>query len=311
MTTLKFGKADPDHSKAALLLADHLTGVPVPPSQRDWLSEVTDWPMYGNDAYGDCVWAMIGHAIEAWTRYASGVAVEVSEAALLKGYADVTGFDPHDPSTDQGTVLQDAMNYWKKTGIAGHKILAFAKVNHLDQAELQAAIDIFGALLIGIQFPAVAMQQFDAGQPWAVVKHDGGIEGGHAVHVGAYDASKYELVTWAKVQAMTPGFADKYLDEAWVAITAEWLNAVEQSPEGLDLHSLGEALHQLTGEPNPFPVNPPQPPQPPQPPLPPYPPADADESFAAVLRPWLTKHHLGANKAIADAAKSWLSARRL
>jgi hypothetical protein len=100
------------------------------------------------------------------------------------------GFDPEDPSTDNGTVVQDALSWWRKTGMAGHKILAFAQVDHTSPAEMEAAAALFGEVLLAINFPNSAMTQFNAGKPWDVVRNDGGIEGGHAICSARYDADK-------------------------------------------------------------------------------------------------------------------------
>ncbi len=253
--TLCLGKLDPDHDRPALMLAPHLTQL-SPPTRRDWLSKVKTWPMYANDVIGDCVWAAIGHAVQAWTAYATGTPVELPLAALLKGYHDVAGFDPSDPQTDRGTVLQDALEYWAKVGVAGHRIIAFAKVDHRNPVELAAATDVFGALLIGIQFPASAMSQFQAGKRWTVARRDGGIQGGHAIHLGAFDPRRYAGTTWGREQAMTHSFLSKYIDEAWAVITREWLDATGHSPQGVDLQGLGRALQDLTGRPNPLVLGP-------------------------------------------------------
>jgi hypothetical protein len=307
--TLFHGKLDPDPTKPALRLAPHLTGAPTTPEQRDWLSKVGSWPMYGNDQYGDCVWAAIGHAIIAWTTYA-GSPVEVSLEALLQGYADVTGFNRDDPATDQGTVMQDALSYWRKTGVAGHRILAFAKVDHTDPAAMKAAIDVFGSLQVGIKFPRVAMTQFNAGKPWALVRKDGGIEGGHAIHAGAFDPRQYRATTWGRVQSMLPDFAAVYIDEAWAVITPEWLTAAGTTPSGVDLHGLGEELAALTGEPNPFPVSPLPVPVPPVPGPVPAPVGPEAAALAAVLREqgWVDRPHAGYSARLAGAARAWLTA---
>ena len=132
----KFGRKPNDPSKLRVRLAGHLTAVPPSPAVVDWLSKVQSWPMYGNDRYGDCVWAMIGHAVEAYTTYGQGSTVTVTEADVLKGYADVTGFNPDDPSTDQGTVIQDALNYWRKTGVGGAIGTAIAAFGHGNEVKL-------------------------------------------------------------------------------------------------------------------------------------------------------------------------------
>jgi hypothetical protein len=146
--------------------------------------------------------------------------------------------------------------------MAGHKILAFAQVDHTSPAEMEAAAALFGEVLLAINFPNSAMTQFNAGKPWDVVKNDGGIEGGHAICSARYDAAakQWTVITWAKEQPVTFAFLAKYLDEAWVAVSPEWVAANGKTPSGLDLAGLGEAFASLTGEPNPFPNDPPQPP---------------------------------------------------
>lgn len=305
MTTLPLGKLAPDHSKRHLALAPYLTApITAIPVHCDWLSRVDGWPMYRNDEIGDCVWAMIGHAIKAWTTYA-GMPLEVTLDALLKGYHDVAGWVDGEPATDRGTVIQEALQYWKTHGVAGHKILAFAKVNHRDADEMKAAINLFGALLVGIDFPVSAAKQFAAGKPWTLVGRDGGSEGGHAIHVGQFEPKAYKLTTWGRVQTMTDSFADKYVDEAWVVITPEWLTAAGTTPTGLDLHGLGEALSQLTGQPNPFPTGGTTPPAPVV--------NDAAAAFAAVLHQdgWVDRTHIGFYDKLAAAGRAWLKSAGL
>jgi len=281
---LKLGKLPNDPAKPRLSLSARLdlTRLPPPAASQDYLSKVSTWPMDGNDQYGSCVWAGFGHVEQALSQYGSGTQVTIPQEALLKGYSDVTGFNPADPSTDNGTVMQDGLNYWLKTGVGGKRILAFAAVNTSDMAEVKAALQLFGAVQIGFNFPRIAMTQFNSGQPWDVFPDDGGLVGGHAVHLGAY-GSMLETVSWARVQPMSESFFAKYVDEGWVVITQDWFDAMGHSPTGLDLHGLGEDFAALTGRPNPFPgVTPPAPPDPtppppdpaPEPPPPPPPPPD-------------------------------------
>lgn len=309
--------------------------LPKPPSLIDYVTRVADWPMYANDRWGDCVWAMIGHTIEAATAYGQGETVKVSEDELLKAYSAVTGFDPDagEPGanpTDQGTVIQDALSYWRKTGIAGHKILAFAQVNHRDLDEVDTALWMFGHLQLGISFPASAMEQFNAGEPWDVVDDDGGNEGGHAIGgglarrgpavqlprrpvlTGRNARGNYEVITWGKVQEMTPAFFRKYVEEAWTVITPEWYDAQGRNPEGIDESALGEVFTALTGEPFPFPAPQPAPSPTPEPPGPAPVPVDAaDEALAAVARRWVPHHHEGSDTAMAGGLQEWLTAKGL
>lgn len=307
----RLGRRPNDPGRVRLALGPHLTG-PVPPNPVlvDWLSQVSAWPMYGNDRYGDCVFAMIGHLIEAFSTYGQGHTVEVTEQALLDAYSSVTGFNPNDPSSDQGAVIQDALAYWLHTGIAGHKILAYASVNVHDQTEVDAAINVFGALCLGVNVPNSAMDQFNAGQPWTVARPDGGIDGGHAIPVGYYSHStgRTRVVTWARVQDVADAWWRTYVEEAWIVVAPEWLDATGHSPEGVDLHGLGEDFAALTGKPNPFPVVP----SPPVPPGPPGPAVDpADGVLVAALQHWLSEHHTGDNKRAAGAVQAWMATKGL
>lgn len=288
---------------------------PTAPATVDYISAVDSWPMYLNDSLGDCTVAAAGHMIETWTRYGAGTVVEITDTDVLTAYESVSGYRPGQPSTDGGAVMQDVLSYWRKTGIGGHRILAFAEINVRNAAELKAAMALFGHVYLGINFPAIAMDQFDDGQPWDAVRNDGGIEGGHAIDWGyCSDGRNHKVVTWGAVQQMTPAFFSKYVEEAWVVVSPEWIDAAGQNPEGLDVTALGEAFSAMTGEPSPFPVQPPTPapgPVPPRPTPGPAPVADPDAALMTALDPWAEKHHTGFNAAAARAYVTWRHAKDL
>lgn len=294
--------------------------LPPTPSLVDYVTKVVTWPMYANDEWGDCVFAMIGHSIQAFTTYGRGKTITVTEKDVIDAYSAVTGFDPNagapgENPTDQGTVIQDALNYWRKVGVGGHRILAFAEVDVTNPEEVDAALNLFGHLQLGINFPDTAMDQFNNGEPWDVAPHSR-IEGGHAVDlgwaqtvmqsqlqrgrptvVGKNTHGNYEVITWAGVQEMTPAFWRKYVSECWVVISEEWLSVAGASPPGLDAVALNDAFESLTGQPGPLPVQP----QPDPTPTPPAPdPGDGPlaelgaliRSWIQVAEDWLKKHGL-------------------
>lgn len=298
----KLGRLAP-HSEAdrpRLKLANFLTGeptYPAAPALVDYMSKVDSWPMYGNDQWGDCVWAMIGHIIEAATLYATGKVVKVTTEALLEGYAAVTGFDPNagppgNNPTDQGTVIQDALDWWRKVGVrmpdgTRHKILAFAEVDHSNEAECDAALNLFGHLGLGINFPSTAMDQFDAGQAWDVVKGARN-EGGHAINEGvSRTGGNDDVATWARRQQMTRRFRARYVEEAWVVILPEWAQANGSSPGGFSVAQLDSAFTSMTGDPAPFPVQP-SPTPVPVPPAPGRVVDAADRAFLTALEQFTT-----------------------
>lgn len=302
------------HPRVKLALAVDKTTLPPPPPTVNWYGQITDWPMLYNDQAGDCVEAEQGHHEQVFTTYGLGAPATFTDADAIAAYSAITGYDPNDPSTDQGTVIQDAMGYWRKVGFAGHKIAAFAEVNVNDETELKTALALFGPLSGGMNFPAVAMQQFNDGKPWEVVRRDGGIEGGHCVCIVGYDDTYLYCITWGAVQKMTWGFFRKYFEEAWLPISIEWVNAqTGLDPEGVDLSQLGEQFSTLTGENNPFRPDPdPQPvPAPPAPGPAPVPVGPADESLAQVAHEWLRHHHVGLNAVLAKELRAWLAAKQL
>ena len=249
--------------------------LPAPPAVSDWQDDRIVWPMYGNADWGDCVWAQTGHAVNQATYYATGTEVEVTDADVLKGYSDVTGFDPNagppgENPTDNGTYVQDAMKYWRTTGVGGHKIVAYASLDVSNLTEIRQAIALFGSISVGLNFPDSAMDQFNRGETWDVVRGAKRPRGGHCVLVGAYGNGKFGLVTWGAETEMTEAFWQKYVDEAWVYFDLDGLKKAGAYFTGApSWYATGQQFAALTGETNPVPQPTPDPvPTPPPTPTP-------------------------------------------
>jgi len=259
--------------------------LPAPPASADWLTPVPGdtWGMLGNAKFGDCTCAGVGHKRIGDVFVNQGTVLKVTDKDALALYSAVTGFNPNDPSTDQGAVCQDVLDYWRKHGFLGEKIIAFAKVDLSNLTEIKQAISLFGQIYCGFNFPGSAMDQFNNGQPWDVVK-GARIEGGHCVTIGAYDAAELECVTWGKVQKLTWAFFRKYFDEAWVIVTPDMIDPKSGTDiAGYDLYALGQGFASLTGHANPVPAPQPQPAPVPSPPPSPTPAPDPRLAEAAVL----------------------------
>ena len=315
--TLRTGKLPAQPARPRLLLKPAFgpLGLPVAPAAVDY-SDIPSIGMLGNADWGDCVEAGVGHVVEQDTRYATGAEQVVTDAATLDLYSALTGFNPDDPNTDQGTVVQDALDYWRKTGVftdsAGktHKIAAFAAVTLTDFNEIENAVDLFGQVVIGFNFPDSAMNQFNAGQPWTVVKGSP-IDGGHCVVLVGYDANWLYVLTCGAVQKMARAFWTTYVDEAWVVVTQETIKTQGANAYGgvVDLATLGSDFSDLTGDPNPFPDPNPTPVPVPTPPPAPIP---ADQQLSTFLRMravqrWMNEGHLGTTtKRVVAELRAWL-----
>ena len=247
--TPKLGKAPARPGAVKLTLSSYLsTALPAAPrafGHYDLFPE-DGWGMLGNDQYGDCVLAGGDHEHMLWNKVA-GKDVAFDEATALQDYSRITGFSPHDPSTDQGTDMEAAAAYRRKVGLIDasgrrHPIQAYAAVG-LTSSKLAQAAHLFGAVGVGIQFPASAMDQFNEGKVWTAT--DSAIEGGHYVPLVGRKGGKYAFLTWGHLQWATSGFVKKYVDEALVYFTPEMLTA-GKSPEGFDTATLLADLKQVT-----------------------------------------------------------------
>jgi hypothetical protein len=205
------------------------------------------WGMLGNDNYGDCVFAGAAHETMLWNKEC-GKDVVFNESAVLSDYSAVTGFDPNDPYTDQGTDMKQAASYRRKTGIVDangvrHKIAAYLSIDPGNIQEHYVALYLFGAVGIGILFPGSAMDQFNKGKTWSVVRGTPTPNEGHYIPLVA---KRYHLecVTWGQVQPMTLGFLSKYNDESVVYLSESMLTD-RKSPEGFDYDTLVKYLNQL------------------------------------------------------------------
>jgi hypothetical protein len=244
--TRKFGKLAPKWNRKTLRLSDYIPGgLPAAPEKvfREYKIPPAAWGMMRNDQIGDCTCAAIAHMVMLFTAH-TGALITPTDDQVVGVYSAVTGYDPAQTDdqgnnpTDQGAAITDILNYWQTTGIAGHKILGWAKIA-LTAAAVREAMYLFGAVDIGFNVPQSALDQTDAGQAWAVVADDGGIQGGHSVPLFGYGDAGFDCTTWGANQKLTTGFAAAYMDEAYVVLTDDWLNATSGlAPNMLDLAAL-------------------------------------------------------------------------
>lgn len=269
--------------------------LPAPPSICDWYSGLpANWGMACNDRLGCCTVSDTVHQSMQTEWYGQNKKVSVSDAAVIKAYSAVSGYKPGDSSTDNGAVIQDVLNYWRKTGVGGYKIEAFAQIDASNLDLVRQCVSIFGAVVIGLDFPSSAMDQFDSGKPWTLVSHARS-DGGHCVPVCGFDGTTFTCVTWGRTQKMDLAFWSKYVapeNDVWVAIDTDWLRKVGTSPAGLDVATLNADYVSITGSTGsgPFAGLTPAPAPSPVP----VPSGDvvADKALAAAMHAWLTERHL-------------------
>lgn len=247
---VKLGKGPARHDSRTLQLAKYIpvSAVPPPPAKEDFEKKVKNWPMMLNDNLGDCTCACAGHMIEQWTTY-TGTAVVPTDNAILKAYEAVGGYNPANPDSDQGAVIVDVLNYWRKTGIANDKIMAYASLEPKNHSEVKDSIVLFGNCYIGVALPISAQTQAVWAVPSGGTTGQGapGSWGGHAIPIVAYDSRGLTVVTWGALKRMSWGFLDAYCDEAYAVLSQDWINKVTKlTPGNFDLATLQADLQQIT-----------------------------------------------------------------
>ena len=250
---LKLGKLTARHDPRTLLLASYATtALPTPPATFDLtLKMPADWGMMDNDQIGDCTCAAAGHLIMEWTANAGKKMVTPKDSQIVAAYSAITGYNPSTGANDNGANELDVLNYWRQTGIAGHKIAAFMALEPGNHGHIMDSVYIFEGCYIGVRLPISAQDQTKNHQTWSLPPGgpvgDGapGSWGGHAVPVVAYDSRGVTVVTWGTLQQMTWTFWDTYTEESYAILSHDYMSGKKTTPQGFNLQQLQEDLADL------------------------------------------------------------------
>ncbi len=247
---MRLGRRPMQQDARTLELGDYLLGgalVGKVPPQCDWTKKVASWPYLANDRLGDCVEAAMGHQEQLWSAADGGSFVPTPEQAIWS-YELIAHYDPTNPSTDDGTILLAAMNFWRSTGFAGlqdHRIDAFASFPQHAPKKIMASIYLFGGAIIGVNLPLSAQSQINAGQSWTLVPGPSGQPGswgGHCVPLVGYSPDGLSCVTWGRVQKMSWQWFATYCEEAYAPLSRDWAGPDGKAPNALNWAQLRNDL---------------------------------------------------------------------
>ncbi len=247
--SLKFGKQPARHDARTLKLAKYLTPALQPPPDRvDWGRGFNiNFGIMLNDNLGDCTIAACGHAIQTWS-LDNGRMITLPDSDILAGYEGACAYVDGDPSTDQGGNELDVLNYFRQTGIGGHKIMAYADPNPATILHVKQAIYLFGGVYIGFNVPQSFMDQFNEGLPITPLADDGGIVGAHATWMYGYNPQCLIGDTWGARFLMDWKFwtDPRYVDESHALLSPDWINSHNLDPSGILLSDLKKDLSMVT-----------------------------------------------------------------
>lgn len=246
MLTKRLGKLPKREDPRTLKMSRYIVPsppAPKPPTSADWIDQIPNWDMYGNDQYGDCVIAAMAHIQNQADFLTAGKFTDYALTDILSMYSAIGGYDPSDgpggPS-DQGCDMLTALKYWKTAGFLGRKILAFMEVDPQNPIQVEQAIAQFGSLFIGVNLP-VAVQQLPnwPAPPKSLTGNwEPGSWGGHCVPPMDYSPGQELVVSWGSKLTMADAFFTAYCDEAYVVLFPGWVNSKGTSPSGLNLAQL-------------------------------------------------------------------------
>jgi hypothetical protein len=195
------------------------------------------WGMLGNATAGCCVFSGFGHQTMAWSATTGKPNVTYTDDQILgPGAYGETGYVRGDDSTDNGTDMVQACQWWKDKGFFGHTIRGFAQVS---PSNLASGAFIFGSAGVGLKLTQANIDQFNNAEPWDVTDDQNYIGGHYVPAMTRNSLGNLVCITWARLQAMTPAFIETQCDEAVIQVSDDWLNAQQDTtPRGLKLSDL-------------------------------------------------------------------------
>lgn len=253
MKEFKLGKQDYVEDKRTLQLATFFDPLAVldAPSRYDFDHRRTPFPnhVWGNDAYGDCVFADQANALVRIERKETRRTPRLTDEDVIAKYKQLTGCVQPGDFNDRGYSMLYGFRDWRNNGwtVNGHnyRIDAFGELNPTERGRLDAATYILGGIHLGILLPLSALEQLYRGEPWDVVEGPDAVAGswgGHALYSKRYDPRGRYAKTWGMEVYMTDNFIRTYCDEAWGVVDS--LN-VWGKRHDVDVAALRYQLHAI------------------------------------------------------------------
>jgi len=210
-----------------------------------------------NDRLGCCVVAAGYHLLGTLTGNA-GALFNATDAQIIADYGMIGGYNPSDPSTDQGCDEVTAIDEWTQNGFANNsKVVGAIEVDGTNAAEVRSSIYLFEGALLCEELPDAYVNPMPGGDGflWGVAG-DPNPNSGHATMLAGYDADDAaKVVTWGMIGKKSFEAIAKYNVESaggslYIVLTHDILaRGVCKAPNGMewgdlvaDLRSLGASV---------------------------------------------------------------------
>lgn len=183
----------------------------------DSYSRMVDAPLIlgHNDKIGDCVIVGILNYIRE-TYYRAGRQDLITEDLGPQLYSAITGYDPNNPLTDNGTNPEDALAYWMANPIAGAELVGFDRIDHTSEFAIKNSIIKTGGVLLICALSVEQQRQTE----W-MPEGEPGTWGGHCVAGVQYLGADYTAITWGMLMPVNRSYmaSDFVLGAYELAIT--------------------------------------------------------------------------------------------
>ncbi len=232
----------------------------------DWTKgNSLNFPIDGNDQYGDCLYAAPCHMDNTWTGNV-GIESTFNESTIISDYLKLSG-------GDHGLNEQLIIPEWKK-GLASNPtatILDAMDVDPTNQQLCHSAIYLFGGIIFMLDVPTAWINNFNTGYIWDVPTQANRNNGHATLWNGVESNGNYKVQTWGTYGYITPAGVEVCNPTGFIVFSMRWFNAQGIAPNGMHYSQLSELWTEAGGiglPPSPFPPTPiPVPPVPPVPPV--------------------------------------------
>lgn len=192
----------------------------------------------GNNRYGNCVIATAGHSLLTWRANELQDFRRLTDAAVIELSRKMGALN--------GYNILDRLKYWRKNGMWGNKIWAYALIDPADEREVKQTIEIFGCADIGVNLPR-AWKGKDVWDDGTGKDYTPNSWGPHSVPFVGYDELGAYCASWGEVFLMTWPAVARYCDEGYAIIDPDWIAGDDHHcPSGYDLALLRSDLDAIS-----------------------------------------------------------------
>ncbi|MBC7935194.1 MAG: hypothetical protein H7Y86_07530 [Rhizobacter sp.] len=253
VSNIKSGKLPYVHDSRTFHLSEYLAQEPVVkiPLEYNWGRKIPSdtWSSFGNLKINNCTCAAAGHLIMTWTANI-GRPYKPTTKAIVKAYTDITGFNAKTDGIGEPVEAIKALKYWRKHGVDGRKIIAFAKLDFKNHEQLKQSIYLYGGCYVGLNLPKSAEKQYYESRKWTVPRGrtngigEPGSWIGHALLITGYSKKELTAITWGKEIVLSLDFWETYVDESYAVFSTDFIRD-KQTPTKISVDVLKKDIETL------------------------------------------------------------------